>query len=185
MGSSKTAQLLMTKFDYEQSNINVWLIKPCVDTRDGTLVKSRIGLSCEAYLLQPDENIYDLYETKFDDRSVILIDESQFLKNHHVEELRRLTDKKNIAIICYGLRTDFRGYLFEGSKRLFELSDKITEIKTICACCGNKALISARLNNGHVVTDGMQLQIGGNESYVALCHSCWQKTIHDKKYITL
>ena len=177
MGSSKTAQALITKFNYEERGMTVWLIKPSVDCRDGaTVLRSRIGLEAQGDVISPQDNIEQLYARR-DRTDVIIADESQFFTPEQVDQLRRLVDERDLPVLCFGLRTDFSTSLFPGSRRLFELADSITEIKTICAC-GSKATVSARIGpDGRVVVQGEQVLLGGNDTYVAMCHSCWKKRI--------
>lgn len=177
MGSSKTANALITKFNYEERGMKVWLIKPSIDNRDGAnIVKSRIGLSAQAEIITPNVDLYQEYQ-KHTDCDVIIADECQFLKSAQIDGLRKIVDELDVPVLCYGLRTDFLTHLFEGSLRLFEVADSITEIKTICSC-GKKALVNARIDGeGKIVTEGGQILIGGNDSYVAMCHSCWKSAI--------
>ena len=181
MGSSKTANALITKFNYEERGMKVWLIKPSIDVRDGAdVVKSRIGLSSQAEVVIPDKDLFVEF-TAHPDYDVIITDECQFFTPVQIDQLRRIVDEKNIPVLCYGLRTDFLTHLFPGSSRLFEVADSITEIKTICGC-GKKAIVNARIDgNGKVVTEGGQILIGGNDSYVAMCHNCWQTAIAKQK----
>ena len=173
MGSSKSAQALITKFNYEELGMTVWLIKPSTDTRDGAdIVKSRIGLAARAQIITPDQNIADEYR-KLDTYDVIIADEAQFFTPAQIDQLRALVDEDDIPVLCFGLRTDFLTHLFPGSQRLMELSDSLTEIKTVCAC-GRKATVNARIDGaGRVITQGDQVFLGGNDSYVAMCHKCW------------
>ena len=173
MGSSKSAQALITKFNYEELGMTVWLIKPSIDTRDGAdIVKSRIGLAARAQIITPDQNIADEYR-KLDTYDVIIADEAQFFTPVQIDQLRALVDEDDIPVLCFGLRTDFLTHLFPGSRRLMELSDSLTEIKTVCAC-GRKATVNARIDEaGRVITQGDQVFLGGNDSYVAMCHKCW------------
>ena len=177
MGSSKTANALITKFNYEERGMKVWLIKPSVDVRDGAdVVRSRIGLSAEAEVITPDKDIFEEYQ-KHSEFDVIITDECQFFTPAQIDQLRKIVDEMNIPVLCYGLRTDFLTTLFPGSRRLFEVADSITEIKTICSC-GKKAIVNARIDEaGKVVTEGGQILLGGNDSYVAMCHSCWKNAI--------
>ncbi len=176
MGSSKTAQALITKFNYEERGMRVWLIKPALDDRDGMdTMRSRIGLEAKARVIAPGDDVAALWRA--DRRSdVIITDEAQFFTPPQIDQLRALVDEEGIPVLCFGLRTDFLTHLFPGSRRLLELADSITEIKTICAC-GAKATVNARISNGRVVTEGEQVLIGGNDSYVAMCHACWKKRI--------
>ena len=181
MGSSKTANALITKFNYEERGMKVWLIKPSVDVRDGAdVVKSRIGLSAKAQIITPDIDLYEEYQ-KHRDCHVIIADECQFFTANQIDGLRKIVDVIDIPVLCYGLRTDFLTKLFTGSSRLFEVADSITEIKTICTC-GKKAIVNARIDEqGKVVTEGGQILLGGNDSYVAMCHSCWKAEIEKQK----
>ena len=177
MGSSKTANALITKFNYEERGMKVWLIKPSIDVRDGAaVVRSRIGLQANAEIITPDIDIFEEY-SKHTDYDVIITDECQFFTPAQIDQLRKIVDALDIPVLCYGLRTDFLTHLFEGSRRLFEVADSITEIKTICSC-GKKAIVNARIDNdGNVVTQGGQILLGGNDSYIAMCHSCWKNAI--------
>ena len=176
MGCSKTAQALITKFNYEERNMKVLLLKPAVDTRDGaTVVKSRIGLKQDAIAVRADEDLYALYENKYSDSDVVIVDECQFLTPEQVDQLADIVMKKNIPVLCFGLSTDFTTHLFPGSKRLFEIAESISEIKSVCSC-GAKATVNARLDeNGKIVTEGSQVLLGGNDRYVAMCRKCWLK----------
>jgi len=177
MGSSKTANALITRFNYEERGMKVWLIKPSIDTRDGAdSVRSRIGLEAKAEVVTPDADIFEAFSKK-ESCDVVICDECQFLTAKQIDELRRIVDELDIPVLCFGLRTDFLTSLFEGSRRLFEVADSISEIKTVCSC-GNKAIVNARIDeNGSVVTHGSQVLLGGNDSYIAMCHKCWKKAI--------
>lgn len=174
MGSSKTAQALITKFNYEERGMKTLLLKPATDNRSGAnIVKSRIGLEAEAIVIDKDDSL--ITKLSFNDVDVIIVDECQFFSINQINDLRAIADMTNIDIICFGLRTDFQTNLFSGSKRLFEVADTISEIKTMCAC-GKKATINARINSkGKIVTEGDQIFIGGNDSYIAMCHNCYQE----------
>lgn len=177
MGSSKSAQALITKFNYEELGMKVWLIKPSVDTRDGAeIVKSRIGLTQKAQIILPKDDIIGEYDANHGDIDVIIADECQFFTPEQIDELRFLVDERDMPVICFGLRTDFLTHLFPGSRRLFEVADSLTEIKTVCSC-GHKATVNARIANGHIITEGEQVFLGGNDSYVAMCHKCWKQRI--------
>ena len=181
MGSSKTAQALTTKFNYEERGMKVWLIKPSTDDRDGRdVVKSRIGLSAPCESIRPDVDIFQTFVGQRSDSDVIIADECQFFTEEQIDQLRQIVDQRSIPVLCFGLRTDFLCHLFTGSKRLFEVADSITEIKTICTC-GYKATVNARLDSDmNVVTEGAQVMIGGNETYVAMCHRCWREKIRSQ-----
>lgn len=180
MGSSKSAQALTTKFNYEEKGMTVWLIKPGTDTRDGAdIIKSRIGLSQKAQIIAPDEDIIEAYKNA-GNYDVIIADEAQFLTPNQIEQLRKLVDEEDLPVLCFGLRTDFLTHFFPGAQRLMELADSITEIKTICEC-GSKATVNARIDeNGKIVTKGSQVMLGGNDSYTAMCHKCWTDRIKEQ-----
>ena len=183
MGSSKTANALITKFNYEERGMKVWLIKPALDDRDGAnIIRSRIGLEKEAYAASRETDLFAEFD-KDSSYHAIIADECQFFTAEQVDQLRRIVDVYEIPVFCYGLRTDFLTHLFEGSRRLFEVADSISEIKTVCSC-GKKAIVNARIDDkGNVLTEGGQVLIGGNDSYIAMCHSCWKQSI-DKNYKT-
>ena len=181
MGSSKSAQALITKFNYEELGMSVWLIKPSVDTRDGAdVIRSRIGLSEKARVIGPEEDIIAAYRAA-GRHDVIIADEAQFFTPEQIDGLRTLVDEEELPVLCFGLRTDFLTHFFPGARRLMELADSLTEIKTVCAC-GRKATVNARIDgSGRIVTEGAQVLLGGNDSYVAMCHKCWKKKIREQQ----
>ena len=181
MGSSKSAQALITKFNYEELGMTVWLIKPSIDTRDGAdIIRSRIGLEAHAQVITPETDITKAYK-KAGDHDVIIADEAQFFTPEQIDQLRELVDEKDLPVLCFGLRTDFLTHFFPGAQRLMELADSLTEIKTVCRC-GRKATVNARIDSkGRIVTEGGQILIGGNDSYIAMCHQCWMKQIREQK----
>ncbi len=185
MGSSKTATALITKYNYEERGMKVWLIKPAADQRDGVFtLKSRIGLTAEAESVSPEKDISELYKNR-ERADVIIVDECQFMTTAQIDQLRWLVDREDLPVLCFGLRTDFRTQLFPGSRRLFELADSITEIKTICDC-GRKATTNARISpEGYVLTEGDQVFLGGNDSYIAMCHKCYQDYISQHRKVEL
>ena len=186
MGSSKTAQALITKYNYEENDLKVWLIKPSADTRDGAeVLRSRIGLEAEVEVIAPEVDIYARFLGGKARRSdVIIVDECQFMTEKQIDQLRAIVDDHNIPVMCFGLRTDFQTHLFSGSRRLMEIADTIQEIKTICDC-GAKATVNARVNDGYIVTEGAQVVLGGNDSYIAMCHKCYVRGIREHKKIKL
>ena len=186
MGSSKTAQALITKYNYEENDLKVWLIKPSADTRDGAqILRSRIGLEAEVEVIPPEADIYARFLGGKARRSdVIIVDECQFMTEKQIDQLRAIVDDHNIPVMCFGLRTDFQTHLFSGSRRLMEIADTIQEIKTICDC-GAKATVNARVNDGYIVTEGAQVVLGGNDSYIAMCHKCYIRGIREHKKIKL
>ena len=162
MGSSKTAQALITKYNYEENGMLVWLIKPAADSRDGEVVlRSRVGLEAIAEVVSPAADICELFRER-SRTDVIIADECQFLTSAQIDQLRRIVDDANIPVLCFGLRTDFQ---------------------SICDC-GAKATTNARLDaDGYVVTEGAQLLLGGNDRYIAMCHKCWVRNIREHRKV--
>ena len=187
MGSSKTAQALITKYNYEENDLSVWLLKPSADDRDGVqILRSRIGLEASADIISPETDIFRRFETeKLGQVDVIIVDECQFFTSRQIDQLREIVDAYNLPVMCFGLRTDFQTKLFPGSRRLMEVADSILEIKTICDC-GAKATVNARIDSsGHIVTEGAQVVLGGNDSYIAMCHKCYMRGIREHRVIRL
>ena len=188
MASSKTANALMTKFNYEEKGNKVWLIKPDLDNRDDyvneqgkkiTVVKSRVGLMAEAEAISQGENLLERFKGMRETApvDVIICDECQFLAPEQVDQLKAVAEYCDTPVLCFGLRSDFQTKLFPGSMRLFEIADSITEVKSVCRC-GKKATVNARLNEkGEVIVEGEQVCIGGNDRYEAMCWGCWQDRI--------
>jgi thymidine kinase len=171
MNSSKSANLLMIKYNYEEQGFRVALLKPSLDDREGkSVIKSRIGIEAKCSLVNPESSIYNCYDA--DKTDVLMIDEAQFLTEKQVDELYNISF--DIPVICFGLLTDFSQHLFEGSKRLIELAESIHEIKTVCQC-GARANFNGRFDGeGNLITSGEQIVIGGNEKYKALCKKCYE-----------
>ncbi|HIT00461.1 MAG TPA: thymidine kinase [Candidatus Faecaligallichristensenella faecipullorum] len=168
MGSSKTANAIMVRYNYLERGGRVLMLKPRLDTRDGErMVRSRSGLSAPCAYVEELEGMdvrgYDC----------VIVDEAQFLTRAQVLKLVEIVDEAEVPVICYGLRADFRGELFEGSACLLAWADTIEEIKTVC-WCGKKATCNARVQDGRVVKEGEQILLGGNEAYVSLCRRHWK-----------
>ena len=170
MGSSKTANALMVKYNYEERGQRVLLTKPAIDTRDGKkIIKSRCGLESPCVLFD------DITEDMLNGYSCVVVDESQFLTKQQVQFIVHIVDDLNIPVVCYGLRADFKGELFEGSAYLLAWADNIEEIKTIC-WCGKKATFNARFNSsGKVVKNGAQVVLGANDKNISLCRTHWSE----------
>ena len=165
MGSSKTANALITAFNYEKAGKKVIVCKPKIDVRDGDkIIRSRIGLQRECITLE--EFLED--KNKYKETQVVIVDEVQFATTEQINSLANLVDYANMTVLCYGLRTDFKTNLFEGSKRLFEIADCLREIKTIC-WCGKKSIFNARYNENGIVTEGNQVELGADDKYIAIC----------------
>jgi thymidine kinase len=174
MGSSKTANALMVRYNYLEKGQKAILLKPKAEDRDGEkTVKSRIGLSAECTFV---EEFLDTYQNEWltgkseswKDLDCVIVDEAQFLSEEQVDMLAEVVDKYDLPVICYGLRTDFTSHLFSGSKRLMEIANYIEEVPTVC-WCGRRAHFNARVADGKIVRSGEQIMMGGNESYVSLC----------------
>lgn len=189
MNAGKSKRLIGQAFSLRERNHNVVLLKPSIDTREGTnIIKSRNGEFMECILVSENDDIGEIILQSFnscDGHKVCnekpfwaLIDESQFLTEKQVNQLRNIVDSFNcICIRCYGLRTDFQSKLFEGSKRLMEICDVIEDIEDDFVCdCGRKAIINARIDeNGRIVKEGEQVCIGGNDTYISICSKCYSK----------
>lgn len=179
MGSAKTALLLTTAYNFEERGMEYLCMKPIIDTREKeNVIKSRIGIKRECLWIYQDTDLYELVKNIYEETLVvkdwILIDEAQFLSREQVDQLARIVDDYGCNIVCYGLRTDFQSNMFEGSKRLFEIADTIDEVKSTCSC-GRKTIINARIDkDGMVLTDGNQVEIGGDDKYIAMCRRCWR-----------
>ena len=178
MGSSKTAQALMTKFNYEQKGFNVFLIKPIIDNRNTEnnkiVVKSRIGLSSPCNVFEKTDNLISFItnKIKITNRTIIIVDEVQFCTKIQIDQLHKISEQ--IPVLCYGLLTNFKTELFEGSKRLVEISESLNEISAVCSC-GEKATVNARFINNKLVSDGEEILIGAEEFYKSMCYSCYDK----------
>lgn len=179
MGSAKTALLLTTAYNFEERKIRYLCMKPAVDTREKeNVIRSRIGIERACTWITPNMNLYDFARDLFRGNGEVvdwfLVDEAQFLSEQQVDQLSMIVDDFGSNVICYGLRTDFKTHLFEGSRRLFEIADTIDEIKSTCTC-GHKTIVNARIDsNGDIITEGEQVEIGGNERYIAVCRKCWR-----------
>lgn len=182
MNSGKSTQLLQVAYNYEEMGSKVLVIKPALDTRDNNYIKSRIGLKRKAdIMINKNTNIYKIINNKhkINNYSCVLVDEAQFLTKEQVWQLTDIVDLLNIPVICYGLRTDFQGNLFEGSQWLLAWADKVSEIQTTSVChCGKKARFVLRIDGkGNVIKDGEQILCGGNDRYVSVCRKHFKKGI--------
>lgn len=177
MNAGKSTSLLQSAYNYKERGMDVTLFTVSFDDRFGTgKIASRIGLASPAELFDKNTHIYETVKhiNQAKKQSCIFIDEAQFLTKRQVKQCLKIVDKLNIPVLAYGLRTDFKGETFEGSHYLLAWADKMTELKTICHC-GRKANFVAKLNEqGQVMSEGVQVEIGGNEKYVSLCrkHYC-------------
>lgn len=189
MGSAKTALLLTTAYNFEERKMRYVCLKPVVDTRENSnVIRSRIGIERECKWIYHDSDLYEMARTLSEEAMAVidwfLVDEAQFLTSAQVDQLARVVDDFGSNVICYGLRTDFQSHLFEGSRRLFEIADTIDEIKSTCTC-GRKTIINARIDrDGNFVEEGEQVEIGGNDRYMAVCRKCWRNKRIEQSYRT-
>ena len=174
MNSGKTAKLLQMNYDYNRIGKKVFVMKPSIDTRDINIIRSRNGLETRCHSFHHSENLRDVILSQNEKYNVVLIDEAQFLKESQVEDLRQIVNEKNIIVICFGLKSDFMGKLFEGSKRLLELSDTINENNTFCHC-GEKATMNMKYNSqtGEAIKHGVQIDCGAEDKYTSVCSKHW------------
>jgi len=176
VGSAKTLNLLAVAHNYRQQNKRVKLIKPSLDTRFGAgTIRSRAGLDCEADLLVHADT--RLNDDDFRGLQCALVDEAQFVSPAVIDQLRRITLELEVPVICYGLRTDFRGHLFDGARRLFEMADTIEEVKTTCAFCNRKAIMNLKHTNGVATVEGPSVDLGAEEKYFPACWRCYTSQI--------
>ena len=179
MNSGKTTLLLQVAHNYEERGMKVLILKPKIDTKGNDRIVTRIGLKRKVdHLISQDENLNDYLSTVSDDIACVLVDESQFLSRDQIDELFMFSKLRDIAVICYGLRTDFKTMSFPGSLRLFELADVLEELYTICRC-GKRAKFNARIVNGEFTSSGDQVAIDGENSieYESLCGKCYLEKV--------
>ena len=191
MNSGKSLHLLATAHNFDEHSIPFLIFKSSIDNRDGSnIIHSRALGDRTCVTIDVNDNLYrivtnyfdSLYYTGYEYPKWILVDEAQFLTGKQVEELSAIADNFGINIICYGLRTDFKTNLFEGSKRLFEIADSFEEIKASCHC-NNKTIFNARVNkNKEIVTEGDQIEVGGDDRYVSICRKCYFEKIGHHLY---
>jgi thymidine kinase len=172
MNAGKSTALLQSSYNYRERGMNTLVMAPLLDDRYGAgKVTSRIGIETNATVFKRDDNLFDIVEAQHreDPLHCILVDEAQFLTRDQVFQLSEVTDRLSIPVLAYGLRTDFQGEPFEGSKYLLAWSDTLSELKAICHC-GSKATMVLRLDgDGNAVTEGSQVEIGGNDRYISMC----------------
>jgi len=182
MNAGKSTTLLQSSFNYEERGMRTLLLTAAFDDRFGVgKIASRIGLEAEANLFREDTDILQMVREELETRQIdcIMVDESQFLSREQVFQLSEVADQLRIPVLCYGLRTDFQGNLFEGSQHLLAWADELKELKTICHC-GSKATMVIRVNEqGDPIREGQQKEIGGNDRYVALCRKHFKESSYD------
>jgi len=189
MASAKSLRLLTTAYNFEEKGVQIMVLKPALDTRDGEgVIRSRAGLERKCIMVDKDVNLYkaikaykNVLASQLETLKWVIIDECQFLTEEQVDQLSDSVDFLDVNVMCFGLRTDFQSHLFPGSKRLFELADDIEEIKSTCECGERKTSINARFDeNGEIIIEGSQVEIGGNDKYRAICRKCWKDKVRDK-----
>ncbi len=182
MNAGKSTALLQSSYNYQERGMNTLVLAPELDNRYSVgKVTSRIGLQTDATIFVPRDDLFNMISDNNDTKKLncVLIDEAQFLTKEQVFQLGRVSDLLNIPILAYGLRTDFQGEPFEGSKYLLAWSDNLKELKAICHC-GSKATMVLRLDkSGNVITKGMQVEIGGNDRYVSVCRNHFNQSFYD------
>jgi len=186
MNAGKSIELIKVAYNYEERGKRVFCLTPKVDSRYGEgVIASRVGLQRTAVAISEDMDILEVFMRENEKQPIdcVLVDEGQFLKKHHVEELVEIVDSLNVPVMVYGLKNDFKNELFEGSYYLLVYADKIEEIKTIC-WCGRKATMVARVEDGKLVKEGKQIIVGGNNMYVSLCRKHYHdgRISDDEKY---
>lgn len=184
MNAGKSTVLLQSSHNYHERGMRTLLLTPIIDRRSGVgTIASRIGLSKDAHTFSAEDDLFTLIHSPHQEQclSCVLIDEAQFLTRPQVEQLARVADDLGIPVLCYGLRTDFQGNLFPGSAALLGWADNLIELKTICHC-GRKATMNLRTDaNGKPIKEGEQVEIGGNERYVAMCRKHFVEAISDSQ----
>ncbi|MEM7722116.1 MAG: thymidine kinase [Pseudomonadota bacterium] len=183
MNAGKSTLLLQASHNYRERGMNTYLLTAQLDHRAGAgRIGSRIGISAEADTFAPGEDLFAKIQARLADGPVacVFLDEAQFLEHDQVWQLARAVDDLGVPVMCYGLRVDFQGQLFPGSAALLALADEMREARTICRC-GKKATMVVRMDDaGNVLTEGAQVQIGGNETYVSLCRKHWREAVGDR-----
>ncbi len=181
MNAGKSTALLQSSYNYKERGMNTLVMAPELDDRFGVgKVTSRIGLESVAITFRPEENLYEIISSKLKESPLhcVLIDEAQFLTKDQVFQLGEVTDALNIPVLAYGLRTDFQGEPFEGSKYLLAWSDNLRELKAICHC-GSKATMVVRMDEqGNPIREGSQIEIGGNDRYVSMCRRHFKENFY-------
>jgi len=178
MGGGKTLEIIRVAYNYLERGQQILLFTSALDNREGikNKIKSRVGVEMDAIPIFDNTNIINIFLIEKQQKNIncVLVDESQFLRKHHVEQLSDIVDVYNTPVMCYGLKADYKNEPFEGSSYLLSMADNIEEIKSIC-WCGKKATVNARIVDGTIIRSGEQILIGGNESYISLCRKHWKE----------
>lgn len=182
MNAGKSTALLQSSYNYQERGMNTMVLAPKLDDRYKVgKVTSRIGLQSDATVFVPEDNLFNLIKQRFDKKAIncVLIDEAQFLTREQVFELGNVSDELNVPVLAYGLRTDFQGEPFEGSKYLLAWSDNLKELKAICHCGSKATMVLRHDEEGNVVKEGMQVEIGGNDRYISVCRRHFKESFYD------
>ena len=183
MNAGKSAVLLQASYNYREMGMRTFLLTARIDARAGEgRIASRIGIAAEAETFLPEDDLQARIAAVQAEAPVncVFVDEAQFLTPEQVWQLARVVDDLNVPVMCYGLRVDFRGELFPGSAVLLALADEMREVRTICHCGRKATMVVRKAGDGTVITEGAQVQIGGNESYVSLCRRHWREAVGDR-----
>lgn len=187
MNAGKSTVLLQASHNYQERGMDTYLLTAALDGRAGTgRIASRIGIGAEADVFTANDNIFDMIQNRLSQSSVacVFVDEAQFLTPDQVWQLARAVDDLKIPALCYGLRVDFQGNLFPGSATLLALADEMREVRTICKCGRKATMVIRQDDSGNPITQGKQVQIGGNETYVSLCRKHWREAVGDTQQET-
>ncbi len=182
MNAGKSTVLLQASHNYRERGMKTYLMTAAVDGRAGVgRIASRIGISEEADTFRPEDDVFAMIETrqKADQIACVFVDEAQFLSEDQVWQLARAVDDLKLPVLTYGLRVDFQGKLFPGSAALLALADEMREVRTICECGRKATMVIRQDEKGRAITEGAQVQIGGNETYVSLCRKHWREAVGD------
>ncbi len=182
MNAGKSTVLLQASHNYRERGMDTYLMTAAVDGRAGTgRIASRIGISEQADTFRPDTDVFSMIDARLKQGSVacVFVDEAQFLSEDQVWQLARAVDDLRVPVLAYGLRVDFQGKLFPGSAALLALADEMREVRTICKCGRKATMVIRQDENGRAITEGAQVQIGGNETYVSLCRKHWREAVGD------
>lgn len=178
MNAGKSTLLLQASYNYRERGMKTLLLTAALDHRAGTgRIASRIGIADDALTFDDQTDLFALIRTRGADSACVFIDEAQFLTRDQAWQLARVADDLNIPVMCYGLRVDFRGELFPGSAALLALADDLREVRTICHCGRKATMVIRRDADGRAITEGAQVQVGGNETYVSLCRRHWREAV--------
>jgi len=183
MNAGKSTVLLQASHNYRENGMDTYLLTAQIDGRAGTgRIASRIGIGAEADTFNADDDLHAMVEERLAKGSVacIFVDEAQFLEPEQVWQLARVVDDLKVPVLCYGLRVDFQGNLFPGSAKLLALADEMREVRTICHCGRKATMVIRQGEDGRALTEGEQVQIGGNETYVSLCRRHWREAVGDR-----